>query len=40
MANGLHSSVDTHYYRTREGEMRDYAERFSKYMRLIEKLGI
>ena len=32
--------MDTHYYRTREGEMRDYYERFARYMKLLEKLGI
>eukprot|EP00347_Sterkiella_histriomuscorum_P013776 403363411 len=36
----LHSDVTKHYYRTREGEMKDYTERFIKYMKLIEKLGI
>lgn len=40
MASDVHSKVETHYYRSREGEMKNYMERFAKYMKLIEKLGI
>ena len=40
IASRIHSDVNTHYYRSREQEMTNYMDRFTRYLKVTEELGV
>ena len=40
VAKVIHSDLGKFYYRSREGDMTDYMDRFTRYMKVTEQLGV